>query len=133
MSLVLKPRDMANLDKALDSKAHRPRQLPSENIQTLNVKDTKGKARISRTRISHGAIDLDSHTPSRLLNAGKAEENDQFIFDQGKNDGGRLLLQDLGDDNSISANQNGKSGKLEKFNSPPKVKSTLNQTTPLLA
>ena len=76
---------MADLDKALDSNAHKPRELPSDHIQTLNVKDTKGKARISRTRISHGAVALDSQTPSSKLfgvdAAAKASENDQYIFD----------------------------------------------------
>ena len=87
---------MADLDKALDSNAHRPRELPSDNIQTLNVKDTKGKARISRTRISHGAVAMDSNSPTHqnklISNANKASESDQFIFNNAEENNNRLMI-----------------------------------------
>ena len=86
---------MADLDKALDSNAHRPRELPSDNIQTLNVKDTKGKARISRTRISHGAVAMDSNSPvhhNKLISNAKASESDQFIFNNAEENNNRLMI-----------------------------------------
>ena len=63
------------------------------------MKDTKGKAGHSIVRISHGAIARDSQTPPRLLNgAGKEDINDQFIFDNNVNDGGKLILEDVDDE-----------------------------------
>ena len=112
----IKPNNMANLDQALAYNAHKPRELPSDNIQTLNVKETKGKAGISRTRISHGAIALDNETPPRLLKQKQpVNEGDQFIFDSvGLDDNGderkrnqnRLLLEDVEDENSVKVNLN---------------------------
>ena len=37
VSKSIKPNNMANLDQALAYNAHKPRELPSDNIQTLNV------------------------------------------------------------------------------------------------
>lgn len=37
---------MADLDKALHENAHKPKEFPTDNIMTLNVKDSKSKAGI---------------------------------------------------------------------------------------
>ena len=86
---------MADLDKALQENAYKPKEYPTDNIMTLNVKDSKSKAGISAVRIS--ALARDSETPSKLLN-GKEEIGDQFIFDNDANDGGKLILEDVDDD-----------------------------------
>lgn len=43
LSRSIKPNNMADLDQALQV-AQLPRDLPSDNIQTINVKDQKDKA-----------------------------------------------------------------------------------------